>query len=165
MAMTGGDMNESRIWELTRLLRRERTSLMLRSVEEVRSVDCTETRLGTPFNVLAGSAMVTCCSDVLRLTTLAGGENGLLMMLPLRGVAGTDASGVLKGSGRLSSTSDMDALRSMKKRGLGGLRGGSLLEPVSGGAADPEKEDVEEAEDEAVDGGDGIAGGGRVRTG
>ena len=41
-----------------------------------------------------------CCSE-LRLTTLAGGENGLLT--PERGVGGTDGSGVRNGSRRMSS--------------------------------------------------------------
>lgn len=40
------------------------------------------------------------CSE-LRLTTLAGGENGLLT--PERGVGGTEGSGVRNGSRRMSS--------------------------------------------------------------
>ena len=58
------------------------------------------------------------CSE-LRLTTLAGGEKGLLT--PERGVGGTDGSGVRKGSRRNSSE---------VKRGCGGCRGRCLLEPI-----------------------------------
>lgn len=95
------------------------------------------------------------CWSALKLTTLAGAEKGLLTML--RGVEGTDGSGVRKGSLRTSSTSTPDTLRSRKKSGLGGLRG-SRAERGSG-ATGRDDEEVDEFVEDAVGGGlRGMAG-------
>ena len=62
-------------------------------------------------------------------------------------------SGDWKGSGRDSSMSVVFPLRSMKKSGLGGFKGGSRFAPVSG-AEDVDIDEVDEIMDGAVGGRD-----------
>jgi hypothetical protein len=123
----------------------------------------TETRLCIrEWPVRGGLLAVVELSKMLMLITLAGGENGLSACV--RGVPGTEESGVRNGSGRRSSSMAISPLRflSRKNRGLGGCR--RLGAEASFVAAEAAEElgrgiaSVEEDAEEAVDGGEGIVG-------